>query len=138
MRETRAKTVMPVKCRFWNGGLTRGTLARSTGRMGDVDEVVSASTHEITHLLQAWDPGDASALKPLPQFLRIRHFVRNLRLANLCLRAYNALDERSRRDEKRAYNLRRGQAADVAKRERSLSFRGQSGMAAGEDQTQAI
>lgn len=30
MRETRAKTAMPINGRFWKGGLTRGTLARSS------------------------------------------------------------------------------------------------------------
>ena len=37
-----------------------------------------------------------------------------------------------------AGNLFRGQAADFAQRERNLSFRRQCGMAAGEDQTEAI
>jgi hypothetical protein len=48
------------------------------------------------------------------------------------------LGERCRRNQKCPGNLFRGQAADFAKRERNLSFRRQSGMAAGEDQTQAI
>src|SRR5215472_14313246 len=65
MRETCAKTAMLVSCRFWKGGLARGTLARNSGRMGDMDEVASASTHEITLLLQAWGSGDESALERL-------------------------------------------------------------------------
>jgi hypothetical protein len=48
------------------------------------------------------------------------------------------LGERCRRNEKCPGNLLRGQAADFAQGERNLSFRRQSGMAAGEDQTEAI
>jgi RNA polymerase sigma factor (TIGR02999 family) len=66
MRETRAKTAMPDNCRLWKGGQARGNLARSKGgRMGGMDEVASASSHEITRLLQAWGSGDESALDRL-------------------------------------------------------------------------
>src|SRR5208282_2925742 len=77
-------------------------------------------------------------VQPLRQFLRRRHLVWNWRLSNLCLGAYDALGERRRRHEKCAGDLFRGQAADFAKGERNLSLRRQSGMAAGEDQTEAI
>jgi RNA polymerase sigma-70 factor (ECF subfamily) len=66
MRETSAKTAMPDNRRFWKRGLARGNLARSKGgRMGGMDEVASASTQEITRLLQAWSSGDESALERL-------------------------------------------------------------------------
>jgi RNA polymerase sigma factor (TIGR02999 family) len=57
---------MPDNCRLWKGGQARGNLARSKGgRMGGMDEVASASSHEITRLLQAWGSGDESALDRL-------------------------------------------------------------------------
>src|SRR6516162_7579406 len=77
-------------------------------------------------------------VQPLRQFLRRRHLVWNRRLSNLCLGAYDALGERRWRHEKCSGDLFRGQAADFAKGERNLSLRRQSGMAAGEDQTEAI
>ncbi len=72
--------------------------------------------------------------QPLRQFLRRRHLVRNRCLSNLCLGAHDALGERCRRNQKCPGNLFRCQAADFAKSERNLSFRRQSGMAAGENQ----
>ena len=51
---------------FWKAGRTSGTLARSiAGHMAGMDEVASASTHEITRLLQAWGSGDERALERL-------------------------------------------------------------------------
>ena len=45
----------------------RGVLTWRTkrGRMGSLDEAVSASTHEVTRLLHAWGLGDDSALERL-------------------------------------------------------------------------
>jgi len=40
-------------------------LRTKLGRMGNLDEVASASTHEITRLLQAWGSGDSRALEAL-------------------------------------------------------------------------
>ncbi len=77
-------------------------------------------------------------VQPLRQLLRRRHLVGNRCLSNLCLGAHDALGERCRRNQKCPGNLFRGQAADFAQSERNLSFRRQSGMAAGEDQTEAI
>ena len=51
---------------------------------------------------------------------------------------HDALGERCRRNEKCPGNLLCREAADFAKSECNLSFRRQSGMAAGEDQTEAI
>ncbi len=41
------------------------TLRTKRGRMGSLDEAASASTHEVTRLLQAWGLGDDSALERL-------------------------------------------------------------------------
>ena len=41
------------------------TLPTKRGRMGSLDEAGSASTHEVTRLLQAWGLGDDSALERL-------------------------------------------------------------------------
>ena len=41
------------------------TLPTKRGRMGSMDEAASASTHEVTRLLQAWGLGDDSALERL-------------------------------------------------------------------------
>jgi RNA polymerase sigma factor (TIGR02999 family) len=41
------------------------TLRTKRGRMGSMDEAASASTHEVTRLLQAWGLGDDSALERL-------------------------------------------------------------------------
>jgi len=41
------------------------TLRTKRGRMGSLDKAASASTHEVTRLLQAWGLGDDSALERL-------------------------------------------------------------------------
>jgi hypothetical protein len=41
------------------------TLHTKLGRMGSLDEAASASTHEVTRLLQAWGLGDDAALERL-------------------------------------------------------------------------
>jgi RNA polymerase sigma-70 factor, ECF subfamily len=65
MREIRGKTAMPTSgCRGKPGGAVV-TLRTKQGRMGSLDEAASASTHEVTRLLQAWGLGDDSALERL-------------------------------------------------------------------------
>jgi RNA polymerase sigma-70 factor (ECF subfamily) len=65
MREIRGKTAMPTSgCRGKPGGVVV-TLRTKQGRMGSLDEAASASTHEVTRLLQAWGLGDDSALERL-------------------------------------------------------------------------
>src|ERR1700747_80798 len=66
------------------------------------------------------------------------HLVGNCLIADEGLCAHDALGERCRRNEKCARNLLGGEAADFAEGERNLSFGRQSGMAAGEDQAEAI
>jgi len=47
-------------------GFGLGVVAlRNLRRMGNLDEGASASTHEVTRLLQAWGSGDHSALERL-------------------------------------------------------------------------
>jgi hypothetical protein len=74
----------------------------------------------------------------LPVILAIRAPVRNSLIADNGLRAYDALREGRRRNEKCPGNLLCFQAANFTQRERHLSFRRQSGMAAGKDETEAV
>jgi RNA polymerase sigma-70 factor, ECF subfamily len=65
MRENSGKTAMPgIGCRG-NSHRAVITLRTKRGRMGSLDEAASASTHEVTRLLQAWGLGDDSALERL-------------------------------------------------------------------------
>jgi hypothetical protein len=64
--------------------------------------------------------------------------VRNGLFTDDSLGAHDALGERCRRNEKCPGNLLGGQAADFAQGKGNLSFGRQSGMAAGEDQAEAI
>src|SRR4029077_1619087 len=57
---------------------------------------------------------------------------------NLCFGAHNALRQRRWRNEKCPGNLLCCQAANFTQRERYPSFRRQSGMAAGKDETEAV
>jgi hypothetical protein len=70
--------------------------------------------------------------------LRYGHLVRNSLIADDGLRAHDTLRERRRRKEKCPGNLLCCQAANFTQRERYLSFRRQSGMAAGKDETEAV
>lgn len=71
MREPSAKTAMLASGKFWpvrfleSGTDTWYACAQQCGHMAGMDEVASASTHEITRLLQAWGSGDESALERL-------------------------------------------------------------------------
>src|SRR5260370_12645544 len=75
---------------------------------------------------------------PSRESVRARNVVGKWLVADDRVRAHDALGKRCRRTEKCPGNLLRGQAADFAQGERNLSFRRQSGMAAGEDETEAI
>jgi RNA polymerase sigma-70 factor (ECF subfamily) len=65
MREIRGKTAIPVSGCRGNSLRAVVTLRTKQGRMGSLDEAASASTHEVTRLLQAWGLGDDSALERL-------------------------------------------------------------------------
>jgi hypothetical protein len=62
----------------------------------------------------------------------------NCLIADDGLCAHDALRERRRRNGKCPSNLLRCQATDFAQGERNLSFRRKNGMAAGEDEAEAI
>jgi RNA polymerase sigma-70 factor, ECF subfamily len=65
MREMGGKTAMPTSGCRGKPGRAVVTLRTKRGRMGSLDEAASASTHEVTRLLQAWGLGDDSALERL-------------------------------------------------------------------------
>ena len=75
---------------------------------------------------------------PRGHVLRVGHRVRDARVADLGLRADEALRHGRGRHEKRARDLVRLEAAQRAKRERDLRLGGQRRVAAGEDQPEAI
>ena len=78
------------------------------------------------------------AVQPRRQIRARRHLIRNARIANLRLRAHDALGERGRGREKGARDLLGREPADFAQRERDLRVRREGRMAAGEDEAQAI
>jgi hypothetical protein len=74
----------------------------------------------------------------LRQFVGRRHLVRNRCLSNLCLRAHNALRQRSRSGEEAACYLLGCQPAHLTQGERNARFRRQGWMTARKNQTQPI
>ena len=91
---------------------------------------VALVEHEIDHAQHG--------VEPLGQLGPRRHLIRNARVADLCLRADDALRQRGRRREKRLRDLLRRQTADLAQRERHLRIGRQGRVAAREDEAQPI
>ncbi len=77
-------------------------------------------------------------LDPATQLVPTRRLKGNVRLGERLLGAGDPLAQRLFRDEKRTRDLRRGEAADQAQRERDASFHRKHGMARGEDETQHV
>ena len=77
-------------------------------------------------------------VEPLRQLGPRRNLIGNARVADLGLRAHDALRQCRRRREKRLGNLLRRQTADLAQRERDLRIGGQRRMATREDQAKAV
>src|SRR6478672_666149 len=67
MREVGVKTAMRASTGPGKLGPGYGNCAPKRGRMGSLDQAASASTHEVTRLLQAWGLGDDSALERISQ-----------------------------------------------------------------------
>jgi len=77
-------------------------------------------------------------VQPLVKLRQRRNLVGNARVADLVLRADDALRERGRRCEKRAGDLLRREPADFAQRERDLRIGGERRVTTGEDESEAI
>jgi len=91
---------------------------------------VALVVEEIKHLEHGLEPGR--------QFGGRRNLVRYARVANLRFGAHDALGDGGGRGKKRPGDGFGGQAADLAQRKGRTGFGGQGGMAAGEDETQAV
>ena len=78
------------------------------------------------------------AAQPRRQRVALRHLIGNAGEADLLLGAQQPLRHRILAREKRARDLRGGQPADGAQRQRDLDLRGKGRMAAGEDQPQHV
>ena len=76
--------------------------------------------------------------QPVRQLVVGRHHVRDVRGLDLALGPHQPLRHRRLRDEERARDLGRRQPAEGAQRERHLRLGRERGMAAGEDQPQAV
>jgi hypothetical protein len=77
-------------------------------------------------------------LQPLMQQIRRGNFIRNVRVANLLLRANQALRQRRLGRQKRPCDFRSCQSAERPQRQRHLRLAIQRGMATGENQAQPI
>ena len=77
-------------------------------------------------------------LEPARHVAGVRHGVRNARVADLRLRAYEPLRHRGRRHQERARDLVRLEPAERPERERDLRLDRQRRVAAGEDQPEPI
>ena len=100
-------------------------VSRSAGGRG-----VALVEHEIDHAQHR--------LQPLGQLGCAGDFVRDARVADLGLCAHDALRERGRRGEKGVRDLLGLQAAHLAQRQRDLRVGREGGVAAGEDEPQAV
>ena len=78
------------------------------------------------------------AREALGQFVRPRHLVGDAGVADLRLRAHDALRQRGRGEQECLRDFLGREAAHFAQRERHLRLRRERGMAAGEDEAQPI
>jgi hypothetical protein len=76
--------------------------------------------------------------EPVREQMRRRHAERDAGRLDLALGPHEPLRHRRLRNEEGARDLRRGQAAERAQRERHLGIRGQRRVAAGEDELEAL
>ena len=92
--------------------------------------VVALVEHEVEHAQHG--------VEPVGQPVAGRDLVADPGLADLLLRPHEPLGERGLRDEERAGDLGRGQAAERAQRQRDRRLRRERRVAAGEDQSQLV
>ncbi len=107
----------------FGGQIVSGQAGAGRGRVAFVE-------HEVD------DPQDG--VEPFRQVCRGWHLIGNARVADLRLRADDALRQRRGRREEGPCDFLGGEAAHFAQRERNLCVRSQRGMAAGEDQPEPV
>ena len=113
----------PAQADGFRGQVQAQRAVAAAGRVAFVEDEVEHAQH---------------AAQALGELVRLRHFVGNARVAYLGLGAHDALRHGRRRYQKGMRDFFRRQAAHLAQGQGDAGFFRQAGVAAGEDEPQAI